>query len=504
MFEMFERLIARLREVWDSMTLNQKVISGGVFVALFVALAYLSTLRENLVEYNVLFTELNAKSASEIITRLEQQDIPYKLSMNGTAIEVPRDRATQLKIELTAEGFPETGIVGFEILDTTTFGMSERIQEVQIQRALQGELSRTLMSLDAVEWANVNLSISEPTLFIEKEEPATAAVILKFRRGRSISQKKIEGLTYLISSAVPGLEPKNVTILDTQGNSLTIPYEDETAMISKTQLDFKIQVDRYLANEARSLLDGALGPGKSLVAVNAELDWDKVERMTTTYDQDNSAILSEERKTDTTPSPDGTGENEESVINYETGQIVENFVKNTGDISHLSVSVFVDWRDSTWVDENGVIQVTKVLWSENKLASIRSITENAVGYNPDRGDRIEVEQTEFGAAVIPVEEAEPTASAAIADGLRALAIGVAIIGAVAIFFFILRAITATLDPSRISLKAEKEFEKHKAEMEGEEKLPESERDVLVRNIVKTSMENPEIAAKTLKSFFKEE
>jgi len=179
-------------------------------------------------------------------------------------------------------------------------------------------------------------------------------------------------------------------------------------------------------------------------------------------------------------------------------------VKNTGDISHLSVSVFVDWRDSTWVDENGVTQVIKVPWSEVKLASIRSITENAVGYKPDRGDKIEVEQTEFGAAVIPVEEARPAASATIVEGLRVLAMGIAIIGVVAILFFILRAVTATLDPLRLSLKAEKEFEKHKVEMEGEEKLPESERDSLVRNIVKTSMENPEIAAKTLKSFFREE
>ena len=100
MLEMFERLVARIREVWGSMTLNQKVVSGGVFVALFVALAYLSTLRENLVEYTILFTELDAKSASEIITRLEQQDTSYRLSRDGTTIEVPRNRATQLKIEV--------------------------------------------------------------------------------------------------------------------------------------------------------------------------------------------------------------------------------------------------------------------------------------------------------------------------------------------------------------------------------------------------------------------
>ncbi len=503
MFEMFERLIARLREVWGSMTLNQKVISGGVFVALFVVFAYLSTLRENLVEYTVLFTELDAKSASEILTRLDQQNVTYRLSGDGTTIEVPRDQATQLKITLTAEGLPETGIVGFEILDTTTFGMSERIQEVQIQRALQGELSKTLMSLDAIEWANVNLSIPKPTLFMEDEEPTTAAVILKIRRGGSLSQKTIEGLSYLISSAVPGLEPRNVTILDTQGNPLTMPVEDDTMLISGTQLELKMQVDKYISNEAKRLLDGALGLGKSLVVVNSELDWDGVERYTTTYDQENSAILSEERITDSTPSPDGTGEHEESVINYENTKVIENFVNNTGDIAHLSVSVFVDWRDSTWADENGIIQIIKVPWSDERLASIRSITENAVGYKPDRGDNIEVEQIEFGAAEIPAEEARTTVSATIVEGLRALGIGIAILGMVAIFFFMLRAITTTLDPSRISLKAEKEFEKHKVELEGEEKIPESERDILVRNILKTSVANPEIVAKTLKTFFKE-
>jgi len=499
MFEMFEQFMARLRDIWDSMSLNQRVISGGVFVALLITLAYLSTLRDTLTEYTVLFTELDAKSASEIISRLEQQNIPYKLSSDGSTIRVPGDQATQLKIELTAEGLPEIGIVGYEILDTTTFGMSERIQDVNIQRALEGELSKTLMSLETVRRASVRLSIPEPTLFTEREKPTTAAVILELRGRGVLSQKKIEGLTYFIASAVPGLDPMNVTIIDTEGNSLTKPYLDEAAMISSTQLDLKMQVDRYLADKAKSMLDAF---GNSVVTVNAELDWDRVERTTTAYDQESSALVSEERTTETTPSPEGPGELEESTINYETGQIVENFIKNTGDISRLTVGVYADWRDSTWVDGEGVTQVTKVPWSDDQISSIRTITENAVGYNSARGDMIEVEQIEFSVAAIPVEERGLTTRATIVEGIRALFIGIAIIGAVAIFFFILRSVVSTLDPSKIAMKAEKDFEKHK--IEEEEKIPESERDVLVRRIVKTSMENPEIAAKTLKSFFKEE
>ena len=285
MLEIIERLFERLRNVWEAMTLNQKVLSGAVIVALFITLAYLSTFRSSLIDYTVLFTELDAQSAYEITSRLEQQNIPYRLSADGATIEVPKESATRLKIELTAEGLPETGIVGYEILDTTTFGMSERIQEVQIQRALQGELRKTLVSLEPVEWANVNLSIPEPTLFSEMEKPTTAAVILKFKSNRTLSQKKIEGLTYLIAAAVPGLESSNVTILDSQGNTLTKIMRDELAMLSTTQWEVKMEVDRYLANEAKRMLDGALGAGNSLVTVNAELDWDRIERMTTGYDQ---------------------------------------------------------------------------------------------------------------------------------------------------------------------------------------------------------------------------
>ena len=502
MFELIGRLVARLKEIWDAMTLNQKVVSGGVLVALIIAFAFLSTLRENFVNYTVLFTEMDAVSASEITSRLEQQNIPYRLSRDGTTIEVPENKATQLKVELTAEGLPKTGIVGFEILDTTTFGMSERIQEVQIQRALQGELSKALMTLDAVNRANVILSIPEQRLFTEMEKPVTASIILDLRRGRSLSQKNIEGLTYLIGYAVPGLDPTNVTIIDTQGNSLTKTYRDEIAMLSSTQWEFKVMVDKNFEGKVKRMLDGAFGPGSSLVTVNAELDWDRVERVTTSYDQDRSALLSEERDVTTEPTPDGIGESEYSLINYENSQIVENFIKTPGDISRLTVSVFIDRRDSTWVDEDGETQVAKFPWSDVQLASIQSITEKAVGYNAARGDEIEVYQTEFEAAEIGIKAEEFTIMATIVESLRIIVMGIALVGAIALFYLVLRNIAAMLDPSKMSIKADKEFEKEKMELREEEVLPQTERDILVRNILKVSKEDAEMAAKTLKSFFR--
>jgi flagellar M-ring protein FliF len=488
----------RLRAVWDSMTLNQRVVSSGVIIALIIAIAYLSTLRDSFATYSILFTELDASSASEITTRLEQQNVPYKLSPDGTTIRVPKSQATQLKIDLTAEGLPESGIVGYEILDSSSFGISERIQDVNIQRALEGELSKTLVSLDAVQNASVRLSIPEPTLFSDSEKPTTAAVILKLSRSSGLAQKKIEGLTFFIAAAVPGLEPRNVTILDTEGNALTKPFMDEGAMISSTQLDLKMQYDNYLASNISKLLNAF---GNSVVTVNTSLAWDRIQRTTTAYDDESSALVSEERTTDSTPSPDGIGEFEESVSNYETGQIIEHFENNPGDISQISVSVYVDYRDSSYVDADEVTQNVKVPWRTDQIASMISIASNAVGYDQARGDRIEVEQIEFGDSEVAIGAGGLTVRATVVEGIRALFMGLALLGSIAVFFFIMRSMASTLDPSKISIKAEQEFEKRK--LKEDEAPVESERDAVVKKILKTSSINPEIAAKTLKTFFKE-
>ena len=488
----------RLRAVWDSMTLNQRVVSSGVIIALIIAIAYLSTLRDSFATYSILFTELDASSASEITTRLEQQNVPYKLSPDGTTIRVPKSQATQLKIDLTAEGLPESGIVGYEILDSSSFGISERIQDVNIQRALEGALSKTLVSLDAVQNASVRLSIPEPTLFSDSEKPTTAAVILKLSRSSGLAQKKIEGLTFFIAAAVPGLEPRNVTILDTEGNALTKPFMDEGAMISSTQLDLKMQYDNYLASNISKLLNAF---GNSVVTVNTSLAWDRIQRTTTAYDDESSALVSEERTTDSTPSPDGIGEFEESVSNYETGQIIEHFENNPGDISQISVSVYVDYRDSSYVDADEVTQNVKVPWRTDQIASMISIASNAVGYDQARGDRIEVEQIEFGDSEVAIGAGGLTVRATVVEGIRALFMGLALLGSIAVFFFIMRSMASTLDPSKISIKAEQEFEKRK--LKEDEAPVESERDAVVKKILKTSSINPEIAAKTLKTFFKE-
>ncbi len=503
MFQTIERAVARVRDVWNAMSLNQKVISGAVLAALLLVTVWLSTLSGIASKYTVLSAQLDPKDAVEITRILDQKKIPYRVAQNGSAIEVPSDQADRLKMELSAQGLPGSGIVGYEILDSTNFSMSDFLQKVNYRRAMEGELARTLCTLEAVEDASVKIAIPEPSLYSDSQQPTTASAMLKLRRGRTLPDRSVEAITNLIASSIEGLDPQNVTVVDTRGSLLTRPNRDALAMMSATQMEMKVTVDRYLSDKIRTMLDGAFGPGKALVMVNADLNYDQLERTSTTYDQEKSAIVSEERLEVTNSTEEGGGE-ENTVTNYNTGSVVEKLAKSPGGISKLTVSVMLDGRDSTAVDAKGKSNIVKVPWTAAQLASIRTISENAVGFSPERGDRVDIEYMEFSGA----DEGRGERMAVkdtIVEAVRAFSTGLAILAALGILFLIVRTITRSLDPTRIKLPSEADFEKKKAELtKVEEEVSETEKSVLVRKIVSRAIKDPEMIAKSLKTFYRED
>lgn len=502
MFESFERAIARLRDVWNAMSLNQKVVSGGFIAALLLVSILMSTLG-GMTKYTVLSAQLDPKDASEIAAVLDQKKIPFRVTQNGTAIEVPSDKADRLKMDLSAQGLPGSGIVGYEILDTTNFGMSDFLQKINYRRAMEGELCRTLRTLEAVENASVKIAIPEPSLYRDSQQPTTASVMLKLRRGRALPERSVEAITNLIASSIEGLDPQDVTVVDSRGNLLTTPNRDGLAMMSSTQMEMKVSVDRYMAEKIRTMLDGAFGPGKALVMVNADLDFDMLERISTSYDQEKSAIRSEERLEVTNSTEQGGGE-ENTVTNYETGSVVEKLAKSSGSISKLTVSVMLDGRDSTTVDTKGKSHVMKIPWTEAQLNAIRTISENAVGFNPDRGDRLVVEYMEFSGEEMEAKD-QMAIKAAIVDSVKAISTGLVILASLGILLLIVRIIVRSLDPTRLKMPSEADFEKKKAELikieEEEESV--SEKSVLVRKIVSKAVKDPEMIAKSFKTFYRE-
>jgi len=504
MFELIERLLNRLRIVWDDMSLNQKVISSAGLAALLFAAFYISTLSDRMLNYTVLFAQLDATSASEVITHLDQQGIPYRITQGGTAIEVPVDEADRLKIDLVSQGLPQSGIVGYEILDATNFGMSDFLQKQNYRRAMEGELRRTLRTLNEVEDARVHLVIPEPSLYTESAEPPTASVVLKLRGNRSLAPPQVNAIANLVASAaVEGLDPQDVTIVDTSGNQLSKPILDEFAMQSSTVMELKMMYEKNLESRVKSLIDGAFGPGAALVMVNADIDFDRLERQMTSFDQENSAIMSESRREVTNPSAEGGGE-EEITTNYDTGRIVENLVRTPGsNVKRLSVSVMIDEKEVETTAEDGSVELSRVPYTAQELASIRSITESAVGFDAQRGDRIEVVNMAFGGREPEVIERELTVGSAIVKSVGAMATGVAIIVALYVLYLIIRNIVSTLDPSKMKFDAEEEIKKVLPVSTEEEPEP-SERAAIIQKILERTSSDPEKTAKTIKAIYKQE
>ena len=501
MLELLQNVIERLKDVWANMTLNQKVVSGAVIATLVLVAVFLTTLTGGIAEFSLLFADLDARSASEIITYLEQQDIPYRTTLGGTAIEVPSDRVDRLKIDLVSQGLPESGVVGYEILETIGFGTSAALQDVQIQRALEGELVKTLKAFDEIENANVKLFVPEPTLFTDTAQKPTASVTLKLRRNRKLPQESVDTITNIIGSAT-GIDPADVTVADMRsGILLTKPAMDEMALMSNTRREWKALAERDYAQKVLNILEPVIGTGKVRVSVNADLDFDSIERIKTSYDQGTSAIRSEEREEITNPTADGGGE-ERTLTNYETGMTVENFVASPGNTKKLSVSVMIDTKDTLSVDEDGDEQLVKVVWNDADITRFRTMCESAVGYEAARGDRIEVIQEEF-ARVFDVEPGGRLAlQATLVDGIKALSTGMAIVAGLVVFFIILRQITRSLDPSKITLQIESILEREKKDLIVEEES-ESDRSALIRKIISKAAQDPETTAKTIRTLYRD-
>ena len=500
MLGMLQIVFGRIREVWAGMSLNQRVISGAAVASLFGVALFLTTLTDSFVDYTVLFGELDSQSASEILTRLDQDNVPYKLSQKGTVVEVPSQLVDRLRIQMVADGLPSSGVVGYEILDDTNFGMSDFREKKMYQRALRGELIKTLRAFAEIENADVHLNFPEPTLFSDDVQKPTASVTLKLKRGRSLPKRSIQTITNIIGSAT-GIDPLDVSVADMgSGELLTKPVTDEMTLLSSTQMDLKIKTDQYLASQVKKLLDGAFGRGIALVSVNSELNFDRIEQTSTSYDQDLSGILSEERGEVTNPTGDGGGE-ETSVTNFELGKTIRNLISSPGSIERKTVSVLIDAKDSLVVDENGGNDIVKVPWSDADIANLRTICENAVGFDPDT-DRLEITHVSFSGRDIEAAAGGAIGGTVLAEVIPALVTGIAIIFAVAMFYVIIRQIANSLDPSKITLEIDAALEKEKREIHEEVEEVESDKTKILRKIVSKATQDPEAAAKAIRSIYR--
>ena len=372
--------MALLNESWEEKNgVKRAAIIGGVLLLLiFTGIAIYWVVKT---PQGVLFRDLESQNAANIVSGLDRLKIDYQLQDDGSTILVDKSIVHDTRLKLMSSGV-QLGGAGFELFDETEFGMTEFVQRINFQRALQGELSRTINALDEVKHTRVHLVLPERGLFKKKNEPATASVIIFLHPGAELKPIQISGIQRLVASSVPELDPSMVTVLNDKGVTLSrVVTEDATFQVADMRLHRKKEVENYLGEKVRQVVDMSVGTGKSVVNVDAVLNFDNIkttsEKVLPNTAGDSAIIRKHESRSE--------GEGKESVksrlvnsdIEYAFGKHIEQIVKTPGSIERLSIGVLVSEEIS-----------------EEKLWKIRDLVSVSIGMDASRGDAITVRAIE--------------------------------------------------------------------------------------------------------------
>jgi flagellar M-ring protein FliF len=391
---------------WTFVALTVGVLLGTIALAVWIERP----------QYRVLFANLDGTDAAAAIEYLKGEKIPYRVSDDKGAIEVPAERVYETRMALAGRGIPQGGGVGFEIFDKQTIGMTDFVQRLDYQRALQGELARTIGELAAVESARVHLALPERSLFVTEDRRPSASVVVRLRAGRSLQSDQVNGIVHLVASSVEGLRPGDVTVVDINGQVLSrdTAADGERAPAQGLRA-FQKEIEQGYAERIESMLERVLGPGHAVARVTVALDLSQEERTEESYDPDKTAVRSEKRSTEsnvsgsasgvpgvaavltndtqqktTTPEEGPRSERQDSLLSYEVTKVTSRRVESGGGIRRVSVAVLIDG-----IQQGDGAQKTFAPRPQEELDRYRELIKRSVGFNDERGDQIELVSAPF-------------------------------------------------------------------------------------------------------------
>src|SRR5215467_14548418 len=280
-------------------TLQQKLAiagSGSIVLVLLWLLVHFMTQ----IDYQTLYSELDPQEAQAIVQKLTELKVPYELTTDGRTIRIQSDKLAETRIQLASQGLPESGRVGFEIFDRTNFGLTNFQEQVNYQRALEGELARSIMTLTEVEAARVHLVLAKESLFQNSDDQTKASVILKLKNGRSLSGSAAQGIVNMVASAVKGLTPEKVVLIDYRGKILSRNETGENGL-SAQQLDSRQKLETELSGKIVQILEPAVGQGKVRPQVSVVMNFQQVEETVEQYDPQNSVVRSHNKQEERQP-----------------------------------------------------------------------------------------------------------------------------------------------------------------------------------------------------------
>lgn len=432
---------------------------AGIGVGLAAALVAL-TLNIGTQPKALLYSNLDLKEASSVVQALEQAGIKYEAKGDGSTIMVPRDEVASARLMIASKGLVSSGSIGYEIFDQgATLGQTDFVQQLNRQRALEGELARTIHSIEGVTSVRVHLNLPRRQLFEEEASPASASVMIGVG-GRKPTDDQVQGVQNLVASAVPGLKAEQVAVIDQNGK--TLAGGGDSSVAGKLADDRKSDVERRMAARIKELVEGVVGPGRARVEVTADIDMARVTKQSETYDPDGQVVRSEQTGEEqaTESQPDSTGAvsatgnipggaggaagatnssnsgRQESTTNYEISKTVTTEVSEPGTIKKISVAVAVD--GVTAVGKGGKPGAYTPR-SEPEMQRLDELVKAAVGFDAERGDQVRVTNVRFAREA--ADEEGVTAKSGLLSGfdkndvMRAIELGVlAILGILLMLF----------------------------------------------------------------------
>ena len=388
--ESMQSLVTRVSERWRTLGPGQRFLAGGLVSGAMLTV-FLSVLVVRHVTYATLFTNLEPEQGSQVVEKLRELKVPYRLTSGGRTVLVPEKEVYTLRLQLAGEAGPGGAGSGYEIFDRSRFGMTSFMQQVNYRRALEGELGRTIREMDEVVSARVHLVIPERSVFVDEAAQPSASVVVRLKPGARLGGKQIAGISALVAGSVEGLAPDRVNILDCYGTLLSSNAQNSGLdPEATTRFEVERQVGEALEERAQSLLDRVVGPDMAVVRVATVLDFERLERESEMYDPNVTAVRSEQQSEQTTP--DSGGESTTSTTNYEVSKTVEHVKKAPGSIKRLTVAVTVDGRYEPAAKGGEPRFLPRPVSELDKLAAL---VKNAVGIDDARGDQFHIACVQF-------------------------------------------------------------------------------------------------------------
>lgn len=482
-------------------------------------------------EFQLLYSNLSQEDSALIVEKLKEKRIPYKVNGAGSVL-VPSEKVHETRLELAGAGLPKGGGVGLEVFDKTGFGMTEFTQKVNYLRAIQGELARTIGWLTEVETARVHIVIPEKRLFASEDEKASASVVVKLKPAARLDYAQVQGIVHLVASSVAGLNPQNVTVVDTNGQMLTKAAEgDSHVALSSSQLEYQRQLEKDMEARIQAILEPAVGAGKVIAKVSADIDFTRIEKTEELFDPDSVVVRSEQRSKEkatgeaaggipgvasnipgsqaaqqTASSIPSQSQRENQVVNYEINKVVSRTITPTGLVKRLSASVLVDGSYEIKKDANGKEEKKYVQRTQEEVKKFENLVKGAVGFVSDRGDKIEVVNIPFETKT-DIDTLETVKPSMVKEYLPyIIRYGTILVLSILLFLFVIRPLITGIFKEKEMVKIEGAALNEEAAALGQgaiiKAISGQPADVKQR-VIELAKENPQQAAQIIKSWVKE-